>query len=222
MVITFHWTNHRGRAYHALMALSCPVDLDVARLRAEVQAMYSRVAAEPGGDFHFHRGGTYAVERLAYDERDIAALPQANVASFAGVGNPHLPTPIPAGVTIADLGCGSGTDLLIAAGRVGPRGRAIGIDMTESMARHAEEGARGLGYAHVEVRRGDLTALPIDSDSIAIVLSNGVLNLVPDKERALLEMLRVLRPGGRVQISDIALTGVLDDEARHNVDLWTA
>ena len=203
------------------MAITCPVDLDVVRLRAEVQSMYTRVAAEPGGDFHFHRGPAYAAERLGYDGAELARLPAVVTASFAGVANPHLVQPIEAGATVVDLGSGAGTDLLLAALHVGPTGHAIGVDMTDSMVARARAGAAVAGLAHVEFRLGDLTALPVEDGSVDVLISNGVFNLVPDKERALREMFRVMAPGGRLQIGDIVLGADLDEVARRDVDLWT-
>ena len=197
------------------------MDLDIGRLRAEVQAMYSRVAADPDGEFHFHRGPQYAAERLGYDAAQLAALPASVTASFAGIGNPHLVRPLEAGATVLDMGCGAGTDLLVAAMRVGPGGRAIGVDMTESMVARARAGARHAGLANVEVHLGDATALPVDDGSVDVLISNGVFNLVPDKARALAEMFRVVRPGGRFQIADIALGSELDTAIKRDVDLWT-
>ncbi|PYR89126.1 MAG: methyltransferase type 11 [Acidobacteria bacterium] len=203
------------------MALTCPIDLDVAGLRAEVQTMYSRVAASPDGDFHFHRGPEYAATKLGYDARELAALPSDVTASFAGVGNPHAIHRIEEGSVVLDIGCGAGTDLLLAARRSGPRGRAIGVDMTEAMRERAVAGAAACGLSNVDVRNGDATSLPVDDRSIDIVISNGVLNLVPDKHRAIAEICRVLKPGGRVQIADIVIGETLPDRALRDVDLWT-
>ena len=203
------------------MNLTCPVDLDVARLRDEVQSMYGRVAADPAGDFHFHRGPGYAAERLQYDRDELAALPENVTASFAGIGNPHLIGPLQRGITVLDMGCGAGTDLLLAARHIGPAGRAIGVDMTAAMAERARAGARMAGLKNVEVRVGDATALPIDDGAVDVLLSNGVFNLVPEKERALAEMFRVVAPGGRLQIADIVLGAELDETARRDIDLWT-
>jgi SAM-dependent methyltransferase len=203
------------------MPLTCPVDLDVSRLRAEIKKMYGRVAQEPEGSFHFHRGPHYAVTVLGYDPARLAALPADVTASFAGIGNPHAVAPIPAGAAVADIGCGAGTDLLLAALAVGSQGRAIGVDMTAEMRERAEDGARRMGLTHVEVRAGDATALPIDDGSLDIVISNGVLNLVPEKTRAIAEIARVLRPGGRLQIADIAIEKELSEEAYRDIDLWT-
>jgi arsenite methyltransferase len=142
-------------------------------------------------------------------------------SSFAGVGNPHAIDRIPVGATVVDIGCGAGMDLLLAARRTGPSGRAIGIDMTEAMRRRASQGAAMSGLAHVDVRDGDATRLPVDDRSVDVVISNGVLNLVPEKERAVAEIGRVLKPGGRVQIADIIIGEILPDNALRDIDLWT-
>src|SRR5262249_5015382 len=110
------------------MAITCPLDLDTLKLRAEIASIYRRVATDPSGDFHFHRGATYAAEMLGYDARALARLPADTTASFAGVANPHRIAPITAGASVVDIGCGAGMDLLLAAEAVEPRGRAIGVD----------------------------------------------------------------------------------------------
>src|SRR5262245_47699839 len=122
------------------MATTCPVDLDILQLRSEIKSIYQRVATEPAGDFHFHRGPTYATEMLGYVAAALARLPAESTASFAGVANPHRIAPIPAGATVVDIGCGAGMDLMLAAAVVGPHGRAIGVDMTEAMAERARTG----------------------------------------------------------------------------------
>ncbi len=203
------------------MPLACPVNLDTQRLRAEISAIYSRVATSPEGNFHFHRGPAYAAEFLGYDPAELAALPPECTASFAGIANPHAAGRIEPGEAVADIGCGAGMDLLIAARRAGPRGKAIGIEMTAAMADRARASACALGLTNVEVREGDATVLPLADASVDVVISNGVLNLVPEKDRAFAEIARVLRPGGRLQLADIALDVDLSDEARCNVDLWT-
>ena len=203
------------------MALVCPVDLDTARLRQEIQTIYARVASDPSGDFHFHRGPAYAVERLRYDASAVAALPDECTASFAGVANPHRIAPLTAGGSVVDIGCGAGMDLMLAARAVGPRGRAIGVDMTESMAEKARSVAGALGLGQVEVRTGDALDLPVESDSVDFVISNGVLNLVPDKRQAFAEVFRVLRPGGRFLYGDISVGAELSESARRDIDLWT-
>ena len=203
------------------MAVVCPVDLDTSRLRAEIQSVYRRVAEEPSGEFHFHRGPGYAADLLDYDAEALARLPTDNTASFAGIANPHRIAPIAAGATVVDVGCGAGMDLLLAARAVGPAGRAIGVDMTEAMAGRARSGARASGLTNVEVRLGDAMALPVDSGSVDFVISNGVLNLTPDKRVAFGEVFRILKPGGEFLYADIVVARELSESIRRNIDLWT-
>lgn len=203
------------------MAITCPVDLDTQVLRSEVSKVYSRVATDPDGNFHFHRGPGYAADFLGYDSNELGALPGESTASFAGVANPHAIAPILRGETVLDIGCGAGTDLLLAARRVGPSGRAIGIDMTETMRDRARDSAMAIGLTNVEVHHADATALPLPDASVDVVISNGVLNLVPEKDKAFTEIRRVLRPGGRLQLADIVLDAELGEEVRRNIDLWT-
>src|SRR5262245_23819603 len=124
------------------MAVLCPVDLDTLQLRREIQSIYGRVATDPSSEFHFHRGAAYAAERLNYDAAALVALPASCTEAFAGVANPHRVAPLPLGATVVDVGCGAGMDLMLAAAAVGPGGRAIGIDMTESMADRARTAAQ--------------------------------------------------------------------------------
>ncbi len=203
------------------MAVTCPVDLDTIRLRNEIQSIYARVASAPDGEFHFHRGPEYAARLLRYEPLALARIPPFALESFAGVGNPLRMEPIAAGATVVDIGCGSGTDLLLAANAVGPRGRAIGIDMTDAMLRKAQAAAAEAGLANVDLRPGDTLDLPIESTSADVVISNGVLNLAPDKRRAFSEVLRVLRPGGRFLYADIVVASELPDSIRRDIDLWS-
>lgn len=203
------------------MAVACPIDLDTLKLREEIRSIYSRVAADPTGDFHFHRGPEYAAEFLGYDGSALAELPQQSTASFAGVANPHRMGPIGEGKVVVDIGCGAGMDLLLAAKNVGPRGRAIGIDMTQTMMEKASSSARAARLGNVEVRLGDAMSLPLNGESVDVVISNGVLNLVPDKSVAYGEVFRVLKPGGRFLYADIVLASELSESIRSNIDLWT-
>lgn len=203
------------------MAIVCPVDLDTLKLRAEIQSVYARVATEPSGDFHFHRGPAYASGVLGYDASRLAALPADTAASFAGVANPHRIAPLSRGATVVDIGCGAGMDLLLAAQTVGPDGCAIGVDMTEAMAERARTGARAIGLANVDVRLGDALSLPIASASVDFVMSNGVLNLTPDKPQAFGEVFRILKPGGEFLYGDIIVASELSESIRRNIDLWT-
>lgn len=203
------------------MAITCPVDLDTIRLRQEIRAIYARVATEPSSEFHFHRGPGYAAERLAYDATTLAALPSEATASFAGVANPLRITALPSGASVVDIGCGTGMDLMLAASAVGPSGHAIGVDMTEPMAERARASARALGFTHVDVRSGDVLQLPVDSESIDFVISNGVLNLAPDKRQAFAEVFRILKPGGQFLYGDIIVANELSESIRRDIDLWT-
>lgn len=197
-------------------------DLDTSRLRKAIQAMYTRVVVEPQGTFHFHRGPEYAATMLGYSAAALATLPGEVTTAFSGIGNPLRVTPLRSGMTVVDVGCGAGLDLLLAARAVGPSGRAIGIEMTEAMAVCARRGARAAGLENVEVRSGDAIALPVDTESVDVVISNGVLNLVPEKDAAASEMYRVLKSGGHLLLADIALDTPASDEARRDIDLWTA
>lgn len=203
------------------MALTCPVDLDVATLRTEIQAIYARVAAAPGSDFHFHRGPEYAATRLGYNKHELERLPERVTAAFAGIGNPHAISEIEPGAVVLDIGCGAGTDVLLAARRIGPTGRALGVEMTVAMRELAKSGAQICGLTNVDIRDGDAMNLPVEDATVDVVISNGVLNLVPDKTRAVREIARVLKHGGRVQIADIVIGEVLPDSALRDIDLWT-
>jgi SAM-dependent methyltransferase len=197
-------------------------NLDTHRLREAIQAMYTRVVMEPQSTFHFHRGAEYAVRVLGYNAAALGMLPAEVTDAFSGIGNPLGVGPLRSGMTVVDVGCGAGLDLLLAARAVGPTGRAIGIEMTEAMAARARSGARVAGLENVEVRSGDAIALPVDTESADVVISNGVLNLVPEKETAASEMYRVLKAGGQLFLADIALERPVSDDARRDIDLWTA
>jgi arsenite methyltransferase len=205
------------------MAVRCPTGFDVARLRKQVSQTYDRVAREPRGNFHFHRGPEYACRMLGYDPEELSTIPTESTESFAGVGNPHRIGPIEPGETVLDIGCGAGMDLILAARRAGPSGKAIGVDITPSMLELAKRGALKAGlWEKIEVRRGMAEELPVASESVDVVMSNGVLNLSPDKDRAFGEIYRVLRPGGRLYLADVVVQRELSLAARSDVDLWAA
>ena len=203
------------------MAVTCPIDLDTRKLRDEIKAIYGRVATDPSSEFHFHRGAGYAAERLGYDVNALTALPADATASFAGVANPHRIAVLTPGATVVDVGCGAGMDLLLAAAAVGPTGRAIGVDVTEPMAARARAAAQTLDLDQVEVRIGDALDLPVESGRVDVVISNGVLNLAPDKRQAYSEVFRILRPGGQFLYSDIVIASELPESVRRDIDLWT-
>jgi arsenite methyltransferase len=199
-------------------APALPVDVDV--LRHEIQKTYTDVTTQPGQDFIFPTGRAWA-EDLHYPQPELSRVPDRSVESFAGVANPFSLGRIETGVTVLDLGCGAGTDLLIAAQMVGPGGRAIGVDMTSAMLARARASADEMGLRNVEFHEGLIEALPIEDESVDIVVSNGVIDLVPDKDAALAEIDRVLRPGGRLQLADIVIHKEVSEDARKRIDLWT-
>jgi SAM-dependent methyltransferase len=205
------------------MAIACPTGFNVDRLREQIRAEYDRLARSPHGDFHFHRGLDYAVERLRYIRAELATLPTTSTERFAGVGNPLRIGPVLAGETVLDHACGAGVDLLLAARKVGPGGRAIGVDMTPAMRERASTAAAEAGLADiVEVRAGLFEDLPVPSASVDVVISNGVVNLSPDKPRVFREIARVLRPGGRLYLADVVVARELKLEVRENPELWVA
>jgi SAM-dependent methyltransferase len=205
------------------MAVTCPVDFDLEKLKELVRAEYDRVARKPHGNFHFHRGPEYACRTLGYDPEELETIPSECTASFAGVGNPHRIGPIEPGETVLDIGCGAGMDLILAARRTSPWGHAIGVDMTPTMLELAKRGALKAGlWKNIEVRRGQAEDLPVKNESVDVVISNGVLNLSPDKLSAFGEIYRVLKPSGRLYLADVVVKRELSLAARSDVDLWAA
>ncbi len=195
-----------------------PVDEDL--LRLEIQKHYAEVATSPEHEFHFHTGRE-AARQVGYDEAIIEDIPDAVIASFAGVANPfHFGLPKP-GETVLDVGSGAGVDAIIAAIAVGPEGRVIGVDMTPEMLDAARRNAERMGLGNVEFRKGLVERLPVDAESIDLVISNGVLNLMVDKHGAYKQIARVLKPGGRFQIADICVDKPVSDKAKRDIDLWT-
>ena len=197
-----------------------PARVDRALLREQVQQKYHDVASEPDKGFHFHTGRPLAA-MLDYDPADVDWLPPTAVESFAGTGNPLSLGRLPSGATVLDLGCGAGFDTLLAARQVGQSGRVIAVDMTEAMVEKTRAGAGALGLQNVDVRLGYAEELPVESASVDVVISNGVINLCPDKRAVMEEIHRVLKPGGRIQIADIVVLQPVPQEAKDDIDLWS-
>ena len=194
-------------------------DLDVDALREAIREEYGAVATEPERGFHFHTGRTLA-RMLGYDDAWLAGIPEPTVASFAGTGNPFGAGPIAPDERVVDVGCGAGIDTLIAAHMVGEHGRVIGVDMTRAMLDRARASARAMGATNVDLREGYAEALPVEDEWADVVISNGVMNLFPDKLAGLREMARILRPGGRLQVGDILVERTVPDGAKRDIDLW--
>ena len=194
--------------------------LDLTQLRQAIQHEYEEVAQNPDKGFHFHVGRPLA-EKLGYPMDEVDALPDSVVESFAGVGNPFSFGSLNKGEVVADLGSGAGFDAILAMRHVGWTGRVIGVDMTPAMLEKARANAALAGHNQVEFREGYLEDLPIADDSVDVVISNGVFNLTPNKEKAFAEAFRILKPGGRMQVADILVQVEVPEEARNEVDLWT-
>jgi arsenite methyltransferase len=194
--------------------------VDVDLLRSEIRRTYTDVSTDQEQDFIFPTGRSWAQE-LGYPEPELARVPDAIVESFAGVANHWLLGDVAPGEVVLDLGCGAGTDLLIGAQKTGPTGRAIGIDMTPAMLERAAAGAQEMGLTNVELHESLIEALPLEDASVDVVISNGVIDLVPDKEAVFAEIDRVLRPGGRLQLADVVIHTEVSEDARERIDLWT-
>jgi SAM-dependent methyltransferase len=196
------------------------VILDLDQLRSAIQDEYTEVASCPWKGFHFHTG-RFLADRLGYPTERVESLPDSVIESFAGVGNPFSWGDLAPAETVLDLGSGAGFDALLAAQMVGSDGRVIGIDMTPAMLGKARDNAQLLGLGNIEFREGFLEALPVETESVDVVISNGVINLCPDKATVLAEAYRVLKPGGRLQIADIIVGKAVPDGAKQDIALWT-
>ena len=195
------------------------MDIDVALLKSEIQKTYASVSAEPERDFIFPTGRAWA-EDLGYPQ-ELANVPEAAVESFAGVANPWELGRLAPGERVLDLGSGAGTDSLVAAQMVGKTGRVTGIDMTPEMLAKARATATAMGATNVEFVEGEAERLPFEDESFDVVISNGVIDLIPDKDAVFAELHRVLVPGGRLQIADVTIQNPVSEEGRRKIDLWT-
>jgi arsenite methyltransferase len=200
------------------MTTSVLLDVDV--LRTAIQEEYAEVAACPLKGFHFHTG-RFLADRLGYPSDRVDALRNPVVESFAGVGNPFSWGDLELGETVVDLGCGAGFDTVLAAQMVGAEGQVIGVDMTPAMLQKARRSAELLGLGNVDLREGYLEELPVADATADVVISNGVINLCPDKATVLAEASRVLKPGGRLQIADIIVAKAVPEGAKQDIALWT-
>jgi arsenite methyltransferase len=197
-----------------------PAALDAEALRAGISAKYEEVALTPQKGFHFHTGFPLAA-MLGYDDEIVRWLPAGTVDSFAGTGNPFSLGDLGLGETVLDIGCGAGMDTLIAARQVGPDGTVIAVDLTPAMLAKAERGAKALGLTNISFREGIAESLPAEDGSVDVVISNGVVNLCPDKVAVMKEVRRVLRPGGRFQIADIVVHKEVPQGAKDDIELWS-
>ena len=215
--ITENPGTHQGASMTAPSVATVPnVDREI--LREAIQEEYEAVACEPERGFHFHTGRPLA-EILGYQAEWLDGLPEGSIESFAGTGNPFSLGALAPGERVVDIGCGAGIDSLIAAGMVGPEGAVIGIDMTPSMLRKAQAGVKDMD--DVEFRLGFGEELPVPDGWADVVISNGVVNLMPDKQEAFTEMGRVLKPGGRIQIGDILVDRPVPENSKEDIELWT-
>ncbi|HSK15225.1 MAG TPA: methyltransferase domain-containing protein [Gaiellaceae bacterium] len=200
--------------------MAVDIGIDVETLRCEIKKTYARVSAEPDTDFIFPTGRSWALD-LGYPADLLGRVPDVSAESFAGVANPFSLGPLAPGEHVLDLGSGAGTDSLVAAQMVGPEGSVTGIDMTEEMLAKARAGAEAMEAANVEFLDGEAESLPFADASFDVVVSNGVIDLIPDKDAVFAELRRVLRPGGRLQIADVTIQRPVSEEGRRNIDLWT-
>jgi arsenite methyltransferase len=195
------------------------VEIDVRLLKSEIKKTYASVSENPSKDFIFPTGRPWA-EDLDYPD-ELGKVPDSSAESFAGVANPFSLGRLDSGERVLDLGSGAGTDSLIAAQMVGDTGHVTGIDMTPEMLARARASAAEMGASNVEFVEGEAERLPFPAESLDVVISNGVIDLIPDKDAVFAEIFRVLAPGGRIQIADVTIQNPVSAEGRRDIDLWT-
>jgi arsenite methyltransferase len=199
--------------------MAIDVDIDVELLKSEIRKTYASVSDEPERDFIFPTGRAWA-EDLGYPE-ELANVADTAVESFAGVANPWTLGRLSPGERVLDLGSGAGTDSLVAAQMVGEEGRVTGVDMTPQMLAKARAAAAEMDAGNVEFVEGEAEKLPFEDGSFDVVVSNGVIDLIPDKDAVFSDLYRVLAPGGRMQIADVTIQNPVSEEGKRNIDLWT-
>jgi arsenite methyltransferase len=199
------------------MAIEIPIDVDL--LKKEIKKTYAALSQDPGKDFVFPTGRAWA-EDPDYPP-DLANVPDTAADSFAGVANPFALGRLEGGERVVDLGCGAGTDSLVAAQMVGQNGHVTSVDMTPEMLEKARAATAELGMTNVDFLEGEIERLPLANESVDVVISNGVIDLVPDKDAVFAEIFRILRPGGRMQVADVTIQNPVSEEGRRDIDLWT-
>ncbi len=190
-------------------------------LRDEISREYTDVATDPDRGYHFNTGRA-ALAMNGYEREWLDGIPESTIASFSGMGNPFLMGMPIEGEYVVDVGSGAGVDSIIAARAVGPAGHVIGVEMTHAMLDKANGANAELVLDQLEFREGHSESMPISDGWADLVISNGVVNLSPDKDRVFTEIFRVLRPGGRIQIADITVDKEIPEGAKHDIDLWTS
>lgn len=201
------------------MPINAPT-IDSDQLRCEIRREYREVALNAQKGFHFHTGRPLA-RILGYEEELVDLVPAGSVESMAGTGNPFTAGEIRDGEFVVDIGSGAGFDSLVAALKVGPQGKVVGVDVTPEMVAKARRSAEEMGLRNVNFRIGVAEVLPVPDGWADVIISNGVVNLVPDKTKLFQEMHRVLKPGGRLQIGDIIVQEEVPQESIDDIDLWT-
>jgi len=204
----------------AITSVLQAIELDTANLRKAIQDEYREVAEHPNKGFHFHTGRRLT-QIVGYKDEWLAGVSERAIETFAGTGNPFSMGQLRQGERVVDVGSGGGIDSLVAARMVGPTGQVVGVDMTPAMLERARAAAEDSGLENVEFREAYMEELPVPDGWADVVISNGVLNLSPEKRKTLGEMFRVLRPGGRLQIADILVSRAVPDAAKRKIDLWT-
>lgn len=192
---------------------------DRGRIEESIRQKYIKVASTPEGQFQYPTGRA-GLEALTYDKEKVQKLPDEAVASYCGVGNPFTLGSIQKGEAVLDIGCGAGVDTLIAAGMVGSEGKVVGIDMVPEMLERAMKNLNETTLNNVTFQPASAENLPFPDEHFDVVISNGVFNLIPDKVKALSEVLRVLKPSGRLMIADQILTGQLPEDAKARIESW--